>query len=129
MKELKFWRCPVCGKLVWEVDESDAVPICCGRAMVRLAENIGGSAAEKHMPVAELTDGVVRVRVSSVLHPAMPDHYIEWIALQCEDRTGFRFLSPGEEPQVSFNAEGIEPEAVWAYCNLHGLWKGGVKKM
>ena len=128
MRELKFWRCPLCGKLIWEVEESDTVPICCGRAMVRLAGNYGGSAGEKHLPVAELTDGVIRVRVSTVPHPSLPDHYIEWIALQCEDRTGFRFLEPGEAPDITFNADGLAPEAVLAYCNLHGLWKGGVKK-
>ena len=33
-------------------------------------------------------------------------------------------LKPGEEPAACFAlCEGDEVEAVYAYCNLHGLWK------
>ena len=34
-------------------------------------------------------------------------------------------LKPGDKPEVCFPlCEGDEVEAVYAYCNLHGLWKG-----
>ena len=33
-------------------------------------------------------------------------------------------LHPGEKPEVCFAlCEGDEVEAVYAYCNLHSLWK------
>ncbi|WP_368273483.1 desulfoferrodoxin family protein, partial [Enterocloster bolteae] len=33
-------------------------------------------------------------------------------------------LQPGQKPQAEFMlCEGDEAEAVYAYCNLHGLWK------
>ena len=32
-------------------------------------------------------------------------------------------LKPGDDPSVTFRlGEGDEPVAVYAYCNLHGLW-------
>ncbi len=30
---------------------------------------------------------------------------------------------PGEAPKAVFALAGEEPVAVYAYCNLHGLWK------
>lgn len=128
MKELTFWRCPLCGKLIWEVDESPTVPVCCGREMMRLQAQTSESAGEKHVPVSTLRDGTLTVRVGAVSHPALPEHHIEWIALQCADRTGFRFLAPDRSPEISIRAECMDPQAVWAYCNVHGLWKGGVDR-
>ena len=128
MKELQFWKCPVCGKLVWEVNESGSVPICCGRAMIHLQPEADEGPGEKHIPVSVLKDGILTVRVGAVPHPALPAHHIEWIALQCPDRTGFRFLAADERPEVCFDAECLDPEAVYIYCNIHGLWKGGVVK-
>ena len=33
-------------------------------------------------------------------------------------------LAPGEAPNVGFTVgEGDRAEAVYAFCNLHGLWK------
>jgi hypothetical protein len=32
-------------------------------------------------------------------------------------------LNPGEEPHVTFHLNGEKAVAVYAYCNLHGLWK------
>ena len=37
---------------------------------------------------------------------------------------GFRKdLVPGEAPEAAFHTGGAKPVAVYAYCNLHGLWK------
>ena len=36
-------------------------------------------------------------------------------------------LSPQSAPAVDFAlAEGEKPVAVYAYCNLHGLWKADI---
>ena len=32
-------------------------------------------------------------------------------------------LNPGEAPKVLFQLNNEKPLAVYAYCNLHGLWK------
>jgi superoxide reductase len=31
-------------------------------------------------------------------------------------------MKPGEAPNVTFHLGGEKPLAVYAYCNLHGLW-------
>ena len=55
---------------------------------------------------------------------AKEKHYIEWIALVTADRADIRYLKPGEEPKAAFTVQG--PGEVYAYCNLHGLWKAAV---
>lgn len=39
---------------------------------------------EKHVPVVIKENGKIRVEVGSTLHPMLPEHYIEWIALVAE---------------------------------------------
>ncbi|MBQ2059181.1 MAG: desulfoferrodoxin, partial [Firmicutes bacterium] len=79
---------------------------------------------EKHVPVYEVKDGRVYVAVGSVEHPMLPEHYIEWISVQTKSGYQRRELKPGEEPKACFSiCEGDEVEAVFAYCNLHSLWK------
>ena len=33
-----------------------------------------------------------------------------------------RHLAPGQAPKAVFELGGEKPVAVYAYCNLHGLW-------
>ena len=67
---------------------------------------------------------LVKVRVGAVDHPMLPEHYIEWISLQTRQGCQRRLLHPGDRPEVCFAlCEGDEVEAVYAYCNLHSLWK------
>ena len=33
-----------------------------------------------------------------------------------------RYLTPGQSPKAVFALGGEKPVAVYAYCNLHGLW-------
>ena len=37
------------------------------------------------------------------------------------------WLNPGEAPNVKFLLGDEKPLAVYAYCNLHGLWKADVE--
>ena len=51
-------------------------------------------------------------------------HYIEWVSLKTKQGNQRKALNPGDEPKVEFAiCEGDEVEAVYAYCNLHSLWK------
>ena len=71
-----------------------------------------------------LAQSVVHVKVGSVEHPMLPEHYIEWVSLQTKQGNQRKELHPGEKPEVCFAlCEGDEVEAVYAYCNLHSLWK------
>ena len=82
------------------------------------------AAVEKHVPVWTVENGIVHVKVGSVEHPMLPEHYIEWVSLQTKQGNQRKELHPGEKPEVCFAlCEGDEVEAVYAYCNLHSLWK------
>ena len=46
------------------------------------------------------------------------------VSLQTKQGNQRKELHPGEKPEVCFAlCEGDEVEAVYAYCNLHSLWK------
>lgn len=49
-------------------------------------------------------------------------HYIEWVALEAAGRLEIHYLKPGQAP-TTFFAGGVKTGIVYAYCNLHGLWK------
>ena len=53
----------------------------------------------------------------------LEEHHIEWIYLELENGGSRKALSPGEAPEAVFHTAGVKPVAVYAYCNLHGLWK------
>ncbi len=82
------------------------------------------AAIEKHVPSYEINGNIVTVTVGSVEHPMLPEHYIEWVSLQTKFGNQRKALSPGDKPVVSFAlCDGDNVEAVYAYCNLHSLWK------
>ena len=85
------------------------------------------ASAEKHIPVPSVNGSVVKVAVGSVAHPMIEAHYISWIYLQTTVGGQRKNLVPGAAPEVTFAlAEGETPVAVYAYCNLHGLWKADI---
>ena len=98
--------------------------MCCGQKMTEIVPGTTDAAAEKHIPVYQVEGNIVTVRVGSVDHPMLPEHFIEWVSLQTKQGNQRKLLHPGDEPVVCFAlCEGDEVEAVYAYCNLHGLWK------
>ena len=123
--EMKFYRCSHCGKIIAVVKETGVPVMCCGQKMEEIIPGTTDAAAEKHVPVYEVKDNVVTVCVGSVAHPMTEEHYIEWVSLQTSSGNQRKALKPGAEPKVCFAiCEGDKVEAVYAYCNLHSLWKG-----
>ena len=118
----KFYICRHCGNLVGMINDSGVPLVCCGQKMEALVPNTVEASGEKHLPVVTLTDGAVSVNVGSVDHPMVPEHYIEWVYLQPENGGQRKALKPGDAPNVSFCLGGDKAVAVYAYCNLHGLW-------
>lgn len=122
--EQKFYICERCGNMVAMVKNAGVPIMCCGQKMTELIPGTTDAAFEKHIPVYEVKDNKVYVTVGSVEHPMIDAHYIEWVSLQTKFGNQRKALKPGEEPKVCFAiCEGDEVEAVYAYCNLHGLWK------
>ena len=120
----KFYICKHCGNIIAKVKDAGVPVVCCGEKMAELVPGTTEAAHEKHIPVYEVKDNVVNVTVGSVEHPMLDVHYIEWISLQTNYGNQRKALNPGDAPKASFALlEGEQIEAVYAYCNLHGLWK------
>lgn len=122
--ELKFLKCEHCGNIVEMIEDKGVPVVCCGQRMTELVAGTSDGAREKHVPVYEVNGSTVLVKIGEVAHPMIPEHYIEWIVLQTKNGVQRRKLKPGEKPEAIFAlCEGDEVVAVYAYCNLHGLWK------
>lgn len=118
----QVYRCAVCGNIV-EVKHAGAGElVCCGQPMKLLTANTEDAATEKHVPVVERTEDGIVVKVGEIDHPMTDDHYIEWIKIVTENKTWTVYLLPGDEPRAIFDSTA-ESISVYAYCNLHGLWK------
>ncbi|MCX7842249.1 MAG: desulfoferrodoxin [Clostridia bacterium] len=123
--EVAFFRCETCGNMVGLIKNGGGTLVCCGKPMTKLEPNTTDASTEKHVPVAVRKDGKIYVEVGSVAHPMTEQHYIEWIAAVTDNGTERISLSPSDEPKAVFcDKENAE---IYAYCNLHGLWKSEVK--
>ena len=121
---MKFYVCEHCGNLITFVHSAGVPVMCCGQKMTELVPGTTDAAVEKHVPVAKTEGGQVTVTVGEVEHPMLPEHFIEWIALETQQGCQLKYLKPGEKPQAVFAlADGDQVAAVFAYCNLHGLWE------
>lgn len=119
----KFFICRRCGNLIGMVQDAGIPIVCCGEKMEALVANTVEASGEKHVPVATVEGDTVKVNVGSVDHPMIPEHLIEWIYLETENGGQRKVLKAGDKPNVSFCLGGDKAVAVYAYCNLHGLWK------
>lgn len=122
MKNTKFYICAHCRNIAEMVYDTDIPLGCCGDEMKELVPNTVEASGEKHLPVVHTEDGAVHVNVGAVDHPMAEEHHIEWVYLQTENGGQLKQLKPGAEPNVTFSVEDEKPLAVYAYCNLHGLW-------
>ncbi len=121
---LKFYECKKCGNMVAFVKEGAGTVVCCGEPMTEIVAGTTDAAVEKHVPVVEQSGNEITVKVGSVEHPMIEEHYIEWIALETKQGAQRKVLSPSDKPEAKFTlAGGDELVAAYAYCNLHGLWK------
>ena len=116
------YKCSDCGTIVMLIKKGGCTPSCCGHAMAELKANTTDAAQEKHVPIAEVKDNKIVVKVGSAAHPMTEEHLIEWIALETKKGVEIRYLSAGEAPEAVF-ADNGDAVAVYGYCNLHGLWK------
>ncbi len=106
------------------IKETGVPMMCCGQKMTQLVAGTSDGAVEKHLPVYTVGDRIVSVTVGSVEHPMTEAHLIEWIAVETAQGTQIKTLRPGDAPKAEFAlTEGDTLIAVYAYCNLHGLWK------
>lgn len=121
--EMKFYQCAICGQIAAIVKETGVPLVCCGQEMNELIPGSVDASVEKHVPMIENDGDKIIVTVGSTPHPMTKEHHIEWVSLQSRFGNQRKAIKPGMEPKVCFRVcEGDEILAVYAYCNLHGLW-------
>jgi superoxide reductase len=116
----KFFLCNHCGNLISHLIDSGVGVVCCGEKMEELIPNTFNASVERHTPAVSKTDCGIKVQVGSALHPMTPEHHISFVYVKT-DKGGRRF-NLGDSPEVEFCTCTETPLAVFAYCNLHGMW-------
>ena len=126
MNDPKFLICEHCGNLVGVIHDAGVPMMCCGQKMKQLIPGEVEAAGEKHVPVIKVNGNKVTVEIGEVAHPMTEPHLIKWVYLQTLKGGMRKTLGPVDAPVVEFELVDDEPIAAYAYCNLHGLWKGTV---
>ncbi len=126
---MKLYICKHCKNIAYMVQDAmvqdaNVNPVCCGEKMHLMVAGETEGAAEKHLPVVARGENGVEVRIGSVEHPMLEEHFIQWVCLETNKGAHFVYLAPGSAPVAHFALPaGEEPLAAYEYCNLHGLWK------
>lgn len=121
-KKRDVYKCDVCGNIVEVRHGGEGDLVCCGEDMNLFDERTADEGKEKHVPVVEVMDSGVNVKVGSNPHPMEEKHYIEWIEIIDGDTSSIQYLKPGQSPEAFFKGAGPGVTAR-EYCNVHGVWK------
>lgn len=80
--------------------------------------------AEKHVPVVtRMNPYCIEVQVGAEPHPMQASHYIAFVAAEGKHGLQVQYLTPNNVHKIRFSDCHGEVTAVYAYCNVHGLWK------
>ena len=126
MNSNRFYICEHCGNLIGMINDAGVPMMCCGQKMTSLEPGTVEASHEKHIPVVSVEGDVVSVKIGSAAHPMTEEHSILWVYLQTDKGGQRKCLQVGAEPEVRFAVCDETPVAVYAYCNLHGLWKADI---
>ena len=67
MKEnVKFYRCPICDNIIGLIDGDTEHIKCCGKPMEQMIANTTDASVEKHVPVYEIIDDELVVKVEKI---------------------------------------------------------------
>jgi superoxide reductase len=100
--------------------------------MTELIPNTTEGSEEKHLPAVSGKTGTcscgcecncLSIQIGSVPHPMNEEHHIAFVYVETERGGQRKCLNVGDEPKLDFCVVSDKPAAVYAYCNLHGLWK------
>ena len=123
MNELKFYECSQCGNIIEIIHPSGIKVECCNETMKKLYAKTEDEGKEKHIPVLKVFGNNLEVTIGDIPHPMEKEHYINWIVLKTDKGVQRKCLNPGDLPRVIFRlADDEKVEAVYSYCNIHGLW-------
>lgn len=124
--EERFFFCNACGNLFIAAIASGVIPYCCGDEMETLKPNTTEGSTEKHLPeVSFNSNHSLNVKIGSEPHPMTTQHNIRFICLETSKEVIVRYLKDDDPPEACIRFTG-KPIAVYAYCNIHGLWRTDV---
>ncbi|MGI5848611.1 MAG: desulfoferrodoxin family protein [Christensenellales bacterium] len=119
-----YYHCEVCGHVVSVANPGTPTLVCCGQRMILLKAKTQDTGKEKHVPVIVSNGDTTTITLGSVPHPMTEEHHIAFIEIVKKDgKYGRARLCATCAPEATFNLKAHDIEAVFAYCNLHGLWK------
>ena len=127
----RFFVCDHCGNLITTLHDAGVPMLCCGEKLRELIPNTVEASGEKHLPVVERSSSTLTVTVGAVEHRKLQGvtemknriiGVIQWLYVETAQGGHIRYLHPGEAPRAVFELGDETPVAVYAYCNLHGLW-------
>lgn len=133
-----------------KVDNSAIQITCCGQMMSSLIANIESSCEEEHLPEYVIKGGyannAIEVKIGRTNHVMTKEHHIEWVYIYTFQGGQLKYLNATQEPKVTFAMADEDAFVycdrlickmgrdhcmfqckrnlvVYAYCNVHGLWK------
>jgi len=125
---MNIFYCKHCKRIVYTYFGGGTLT-CCGEEMTLLQPKSKDVGNEKHLPVVEkLTEDQIKVTVGSILHPMLPEHFIQWIFVAQDHTFQIRTFEPGMEPVATFAVVPDQDIKVYEFCNLHGLWLTEIAK-
>lgn len=122
--ETKFFMCSTCGNVVVKAIDSGVDMSCCGKYMMELTPKTTEEGNEKHLPVIECIDNhTFKVKIGAQPHPMDDAHHIVFIYVETNCGGHLKYVKKNGPAEVTFCLGDEKPKAVYAYCNVHGLWK------
>jgi len=123
----KFFVCKHCGNMVGLIENKGVPLVCCGEKMAELVPNTTEASVEKHLPAVTVSGNNISVQVGSTAHPMEEAHHISFVYVETQRGGQRKSLNVGEAPSLTFSFSDDKPVSVYAYCNLHGIWKTEIK--
>lgn len=125
---MTFRKCDTCGQVIGIIKNKDNQIVCCGKVMSEIVpQETEDFLGEKHIPIFFIKHKKLFIQVGSNEHPTSLDHHIEWVAVKTNVRHQRIPLFPGERARIMIPLVcGEEVLEIYAYCNIHGLWKRNV---
>ncbi len=124
---ISFYLCENSGTLVEVLKDKNELKVigCNNNELKKLEPNTGDADRKKHMPYVSIKDTTMFIQVGEISHPMTEEHYIKAIYVVDDLENVQKFsLKPGDKPEITTNFnKNAKKIDVYAYCNLHGLWK------
>jgi len=130
-EKLQIYKCNVCGNIVEVINPSVGELTCCSVPMELLNEQKEENGLkEKHVPVITIEGANKTVRVGSISHPMIKEHYIVFIEAISPDKKYLKrkYLYPGDEPKLELKNANYKEFKARELCNIHGLWVSDYKE-